>query len=300
MKSLSGDRKSMLGIPRQPNASHRPGGRAQRETRDVKRRRRRVGPAPKKAEKVRSLVRGLEILELIASRSSPIGVKDIMAAMAIPRTSVYEVMRILKQRGYLTRAEKTGTFFLGRQLYELGLAYQAESQLLREAALVIRELRNEIDETVQLSVLNEQDLIVVLLREEGRRGVRINARVGNHFPINWSASGSLLASDLSDDEIRQRIAPTIRPSPTGRAPTDIMAVLREVRRFRRQGYAFKLGHVHDHVAMIAAPVRDPRGRCIAAITTATYGLGLSEARKKFLIEATQRAARNLSDRLHGG
>jgi DNA-binding IclR family transcriptional regulator len=251
-------------------------------------------------EKVRSLTRGLELLEMIAQRGSPVSVTEIMAQMGIPRTSAYEIVRTLKRRGYLARAEATGTYSLGRQVYELGLAYQAESQLLREAAVAARRLRDETGETVQLSVLDEHGANLVMLREEGGNGVRIAARVGNRSPINWSASGCLLVSDWSDEELRRKIGPTIRPSPTGRAPMDIEALIRDVRRFRQQGFGFKLGHTHDHVAMIAAPVSDGRGRCVAAFTIAAYELGLTEKRKALLIDAAMRAADELSARLRGG
>jgi len=253
-----------------------------------------------RGEKVRSLTRGLEFMELIARRGAPVSVTDIMIQMRIPRTSAYEIVRTLKRRGYLARDEAAGTYSLGRQVYELGLAYQAESQLLREGALAARTLRDEVGETVQLSVLDEQGENLVLLREEGGSGVRIAARIGNRTPVNWSASGCLLVSDWSDEELRRKIGPTIRPSPTGRAPTDMEAVIRDVRRFREQGFAVKLGHMHDHVAMIAAPVIDSRGRCLAALTVAAYELGLTQKRKAFLIESVKRAVGDLSMRLRGG
>ena len=52
--------------------------------------------------------------------------------------------------------------------------------------------------------------------------------------------------------------------------------------------------------MIAAPVSDGRGRCVAAFTIAAYELGLTEKRKALLIDAAMRAANELSARLHGG
>ena len=50
---------------------------------------------------------------------------------------------------------------------------------------------------MQLSVL-DNDLMMVLLKEEGVRPVRIISQVGSRVPVNWAAAGRLLVSDLDD------------------------------------------------------------------------------------------------------
>lgn len=59
------------------------------------------------------------------------------------------------------------------------------STFLKDGAQIAEELRNETGETVQLSVL-EDDLMMVILKEEGIRPVRIISNVGSRVPVNWA------------------------------------------------------------------------------------------------------------------
>jgi DNA-binding IclR family transcriptional regulator len=245
-------------------------------------------------ERVRSLGRGLDVLELAFDRRDPLTVKDITRALRVPRSSAYDIVTLLARRGYLT-ADGCG-FALGRQLHRLGLGHESRSVLLRDARPVIAALRDETGEIVQLSVL-DHDANLVVLREEGHGRINIVFPVGTHAPVNWSASGCLLVSDLSDDELRNRLPGTLKPSPTGRAPTAIDEVIRDIRRFRAQGHAVKRGHVHAHVTMVAVPVIDSAGRCAAAITVVAYEVGLTERRVQALTRAARQAALALSRRL---
>jgi IclR family transcriptional regulator, KDG regulon repressor len=248
------------------------------------------------AERVRSLARGLDVLELALARREPITISDIIKALHLPRTSAYDIVALLVQRGYLAAAAEDRGYTLGRQLYHLGLGRERASILLREARPVVAALRDEVGEIVQLSIL-DHDANLVVLREEGHGRINIVFPVGMRTPINWSASGCLLISDLGDADLRERLRATIRPSPTGRAPVEIADVIDEIRRFRAAGHAIKRSHVHEHVVMIAAPVLDGAGRCAAAITIVAYEVGLNERRMRVLVAAAKRSAAELTARL---
>jgi len=68
-------------------------------------------------------------------------------------------------------------------MFELCMAYRSHVDLLRDGSQIAEELRNETDETVQLSVL-EKDLMMVIFKEEGVRQLRIISNVGSRVPVN--------------------------------------------------------------------------------------------------------------------
>ena len=68
-------------------------------------------------------------------------------------------------------------------MFELCMAYRSHVDLLRHGSQIAEELRNETDETVQLSVL-EKDLMMVIFKEEGVRQLRIISNVGSRVPVN--------------------------------------------------------------------------------------------------------------------
>ena len=244
----------------------------------------------------RSVRRALEIFELMLQRGEPLTVTDLVSGLNIPKSTAYELVRTLSETRYVERMGKEGGLFLGRKLFELGMAYRAQIDLLREGSQVVEELRDETGETVQLSAL-ENGMMVVLLKEEGSRPIRIVSRIGSRVPVNWAAAGRLLVSDLSDAGLKDLLRTRLKESPTGKAPTDLDRFIQQVRKFRRQGYAIEVNETNEHAGCVAAPVMDLSGRCVAAISIVAPEQRLGKANREKLIAAVRAAAGQLSSRL---
>lgn len=244
----------------------------------------------------RSVQRALDIFQLLLVRGQSASVKDIVTGLGVPKSSAYELVRILADNGYLEPGPASGHFALGRKFYELGMAYRSQVDLLKEGGRVVEELCQKTGETVQLSVL-EDGMMLVLLKEESPQPIRIISRIGSRVPVNWAAAGRLLVSDFDDAALRATLAEHIAPSPTGTASTDIDGLVAQIRAFRAQGYGFELGEANAHAGCVAAPVTDLSGRCVAAISVVAPEQRLRADNRSFLIEATTEAARRLSRRL---
>lgn len=243
----------------------------------------------------RSVRRALQILELL-QRGEPLAVSEILTTLKIPKSTAYDLVRTLSDAGYVEPMGKEGRIFLGRRLFELGMAYRAQVDLLKEGSQVVENLRDATGETVQLSVL-ENGMMLVLLKEEGSRPLRIISRVGSRVPVNWAAAGRLLVSDLDDNELKELLRTRLTESPTGKAPTDLDKFVQQVRKVRRQGYATEVNESNEHAGCVAAPVIDASGRCVAAISIVAPEQRLGKANRGKLIAAVQAAAAQLSRRL---
>ncbi|WP_162913213.1 IclR family transcriptional regulator [Rhodospirillaceae bacterium SYSU D60014] len=246
----------------------------------------------------RSVRRALDILELMLARVEPLSVAELVRLLRIPKSTAYELVRTLAQAGYIERATAAGAYGLGRKLFELGMAYRSQVDLLKEGGQIVEELRDETGETVQLSVL-EHDMMLVLVKEESPQPIRIISRVGSRVPVNWAAAGRLLVSDLDDDTLRALLKSIVRPSPTGRAPTDIDDLVMQIRKFRKQGYAVELNEANEHAGCVAAPVIDATGDCVAAVSIVAPEQRLQKKQRETLIAAVKAAANKLSHRLGG-
>ena len=247
----------------------------------------------------RSVRRALDIFELILARGKPVAVAEIVEALAIPKSTAYELVRTLGDAGYLEQAAKSAGFFLGRKLHELGMAYRSQVDLVRDGARIVEELRDATGETVQLSVI-EGDMMLVLLKEEGSRPLRIISQVGSRVPVNWAAAGRLLVSDLEDKVLSELLRRTVKQSPSGKATLDVKKLVQQIRRFRKQGYATELNEANEHAGCVAAPVTDESGRCIAAISIVAPEQRLGKDNRDRLVAAVRDAADKLSRRLGGG
>jgi len=247
----------------------------------------------------RSVRRALEMFEFLLQQGEPATVGAIVSALQIPKSTAYELVRTLSEAGYLEPSGRGAGLFLGRKLFELGMAYRSQMDLLKEGGKIVEELRDETGETVQLSVL-ENNVMLVLVKEESSKPIRIISRVGSRVPINWAAAGRLLVSDLSAPELKTLLQRIVKPSPTGRAPTDPDDLARQIKRFRAQGYGFELNEANEHAGCVAAPVTDVSGKCVAAISIVAPEQRLQRQQREALIAAVRRAADKLSRRLGAG
>lgn len=243
----------------------------------------------------RNVLRAFNVFEFIKARGEALGVLEISTHLGIPRSTTYDLIRTLIQADYLEKLPdaKCG---LGRKLYELGAAYKGQSPLLHHGGEVVRTLRDETRETVQLSVLDNR-LMFVVLKEEGLQPVRIISNVGTRVPCNWAAAGKVLLAYLGADEAKRILRDTVRPSPTGKAITDTGKLIGVLVRTRRVGYGIEIGEVNAHGGCVAAPVFDKTGNCIAALSIAVPQQRLVGRDRDTLIEAVCNAAGELSERI---
>lgn len=244
----------------------------------------------------RSVRRALDVFNYLLQQGEPATIGAIVSGLRIPKSTAYALVRTLTEAGYLEPSVRGAGVFLGRKLFELGMAYRSQIDLLRDGSHIVEELRDATGETVQLSVL-ENDMMLVLLKEEGSHSIRIISRVGSRVPINWAAAGRLLVSDLDDAALGALLTRTVRQSPTGRSPVDVPKLIQQIRKSRKQGYATELNETNEHAGCVAAPVIDGRGLCVAAISVVAPEHRLGKQNREVLIEKVRAAATKLSGRL---
>lgn len=240
----------------------------------------------------RSLRRAMAMLTLIHQRGQPQSVAEMAQALSIPKSTAYDLLNAMLHEGLVTPADGT-RFALGHRLHELGSGYRAQVDILREGSRIVRALRDETGETVQLSAM-EGPLMHVLLKEEGFRAVRIISNTGSRVPVNWAAAGRLLVSDLDDDALRRLLTATVTPSPTGKAETDVDRLVAQIRAAQAAGHAVEIGETNEHAGCVAAPVLDAAGHVIAALSLAAPEQRLNSPDRKSLVSAVRRAATDLS------
>jgi DNA-binding IclR family transcriptional regulator len=242
----------------------------------------------------RGLERAFEILEFLAQQRCGMRVNEIAVRMEAPRSSVYELVNLLIDRGILEYRGEEGMVYLGRKLYLLGLAYQEEFDLLRESDSVLASLAEATRETAQLCMLDGNKYTVAMMKE-GVRPFRISSSVGERVPIPWTASGRLLLGHLDDSQILELVPADDFQLPNGDwlAPSTFIA---EVRKADADGFFTFQSIVDSFTQCFAVPVRDRKERCIATLClVAPREDGLRN--RDLYLECLLKSARDLSGRL---
>jgi DNA-binding IclR family transcriptional regulator len=244
----------------------------------------------------RSVRRALEMFEFLLQKGEPATVGAIVAALQIPKSTAYELVRTLTEAGYLEPSGRGAGLFLGRKLFELGMAYRGQVDLLRDGSQIVEELRDATGETVQLSVL-ENDMMLVLLKEEGSRSIRIISRVGSRVPVNWAGGpGRLLVSDLDETHPRRLLkrssAIAHRAFDHRRSETDPADP-----QVPQAGLRDELNETNEHAGCVLRPVIDAEAAALPPISVVAPEHRLGKQNRDELIRRVREASAKLSGRL---
>ena len=213
--------------------------------------------------RARGLDRAFDILDFLKEKGTPLRPNEIASGIGSPKSTVYELVSSLLERRILETVGKEGHVYLGRQLYFLGQAHLRHFDFTREAEVSLAEIVSQTHETAQMCLLNGRKYTVALMKE-GQRHFRISSDIGENAPIPWTASGRLLLSHLSDQQIIDLIDPEDYILPDGER-LSLDTFLREIRKAGTEGF-FSFDSVADTFThCFAAPVKDERGVCVATL-----------------------------------
>lgn len=246
---------------------------------------------------VKILDKTFRILALFSGATPEWGVTDLAAAIGMPKSTVYRVLRVLLQHEILAQDPLTKRFRLGLGALELGRrAY--EGMELRQVALpVLHRIAALSGETVVLEVLNQDhDRVVCVERAQRQSGLRLILDVGSTAPLHAGASSKVLLAFLSEDEIEAVIARGLPPL-TAHTITDADQLRRDLGEIRRRGFAVSYEETDDGAAGVAVPIWDHSGRVVAGLTIAGPLTRLNQATVSRFVDIAREGARQIAQEL---
>jgi len=120
---------------------------------------------------VQSVLRSLDILELVASAQGGLALRDLAERLTLKGPTVHNLARTLAARGFLEKTANPPRYRLGAAVLELAYRH-ADNALLRRAAGALRELFDQLDgATVTLSQAVGGEVLTVLRISPERPGI---------------------------------------------------------------------------------------------------------------------------------
>nr|WP_298723237.1 IclR family transcriptional regulator [uncultured Steroidobacter sp.] len=208
-----------------------------------------------------ALEKGLDVLELLAARGTPLTMSQIAAELGRSVSELFRMVDALVHRGYVAQAESGDGFELTNKLFALGVARAPTKSLLEDALPEMRKLSHVIGQSCHLAVPSEEQMVVVArIEAPGNQGFSV--RVGYRRPLVDSTSGLVLYAfqpEAVREEWRKRLAPTV--SAKAWKSFEERAALA-----RTQKYVKADSDVTRHIVDLSAPVIAADGGAAAALT----------------------------------
>ena len=166
---------------------------------------------------------------------------------------------------YVERPE-TGSYRLGMRLLELGNLVKARLSV-RDAALVpMRELHKLIQQPVNLSMRQGDEIVYVERAYSERSGMQVVRAIGGRAPLHLTSVGKLFLAMDDPQRVRAYATRTGLSGQTRNSITQLPILERELSKARQYGIARDNEELELGVRCMAAGIYDNQSELVAGLS----------------------------------
>lgn len=234
-------------------------------------------------------------MEILAQRGEA-GVSEVAAEIDVHKSTAFRLLGALEARGLVEQAGERGKYRLGFGIVRLAGAVTGRIDLTQQGRAVCERLTEEIGETVNIAVRQEQ-FAVNLYQVRGPGAVAAHNWVGQLTPLHATSSGKVLLAHMPARERRELLAGAGLKKITPRTITARTKLEKSLTEARERGYAWTLEELELGLHAMAAPVRDRNGEVIAALSASGPSYRFTEERLHELAPLLCKGAEEISHRM---
>ncbi|WP_394435644.1 IclR family transcriptional regulator [Streptomyces sp. SGAir0957] len=258
---------------------------------------RKQAPTEAGTSAVQSVDRAVSVLESLARRGEA-GVTEIADELGVHKSTAFRLLGVLENRGLVGQAKERGKYYLGAGVLRLAGAAAVRMDISQEGGPVCRDLADELGETVNIAVLDE-DMAVNIMQARGAASVTAQNWLGRRTPLHATSSGKVLLAH-QPPVVREGLLARTLPRFTEHTLTGTDALRVELGEVAERGYAVAVEELEVGLAAVAAPVRSHDGTVIGAISVSGPVYRLTEESLPTSAKRTVAAAAELSRRMGHG
>ena len=214
---------------------------------------------------VQVIERIFTLMDVLASREEALSLKEISQKTGLHPSTAHRILNDLAIGRYVDRPEP-GSYRLGMRLLELGNMVKGRLSVRDTALGPMRELHKLIQQPVNLSVRQGDEIVYVERAYSERSGMQVVRAIGGHAPLHLTSVGKLFLA--ADDPQRVRAYAT-RTGLMGNTPnslTQLPALEREPQQCRQLGSARDNEELELGVRCMAAGIYDDQGKLVAGLS----------------------------------
>ena len=228
------------------------------------------------AETIRSVERALDVLMCFTKQTSELSMTQVSECVGINKSTVHRLLATLEGKRFVERDAETGNYRPGIRLVQLAFLTLESNDLQRLARPYLNSLCEQYEENVNLSVLDETDVVYLEVIESHQR-VMLAASPGQRLPAFCTASGKAILAYLSEDKVTE----ILNRGMVGHTQNTILTkeeLLDNLKSAQENGFAISEGEYEEGINAIAVPVMSSNGKPIASVSIAGPAYRLTRER----------------------
>jgi DNA-binding IclR family transcriptional regulator len=212
-----------------------------------------------------TLIKGIRILELFSVSHPRWRITDISRELNLNKSAVFRVVETLESEGYLHKDPRDKSYMLTAKLLGLSTVVLSQFNIVEQSKSAVDRLWTATQGTVVVRLLEGKRLVSVAVRESPHV-LRVAHNVGTSYDFNYGAIGKAILAHLPEEELEKLLKKGVEKRFTSKTVVSIPALVEELKKIRRNGYAFSDEEAIDGVRAVGAPIFDMTERPIAGIS----------------------------------
>ncbi len=214
---------------------------------------------------VQVIERMFTLLEVLAAKEDAVSLKEISERTGLHPSTAHRILNDLTIGRFVERPE-AGSYRLGMRLLELGNLVKARLNV-RDAALgPMRELHKLIQQPVNLSVRQGDEIVYVERAYSERSGMQVVRAIGGRAPLHLTSVGKLFLAVDDPARVRSYATRTGLAGNTRNSLTQLPLLERELSQCRLNGVARDNEELELGVRCMAAGVYDDQRKLVAGLS----------------------------------
>jgi IclR family transcriptional regulator, acetate operon repressor len=246
---------------------------------------------------VKSLDRGLDILEYVASAPEPPSFSQLLTNLRIPRSSLFHLLTNLLSRNFLERDPQSEHYRLGAEV--IAIARKVKRPSLRDRVTpLLHQLSQDVRETCGFYVRVE-DSVEVVASAISTQALSYTMKVGMNAPLYAVSAGKIVLSELNTEELSHYLARATFAPVTPHTVRAKNRLKKELAQVKATGFAYSREEFTLGITAIATAVRI-EGKFCGAINLAVPTARFTPDRDFVFREALRRTAQLIAKEINAG
>ena len=214
---------------------------------------------------IQVIERIFSLIDVLASREEAISLKEISERTGLHPSTTHRILNDLAVGRFVDRPE-SGSYRLGMRLLELGNLVKDRLNVRDAAVQPMREVHKLIQQPVNLSVRQGDEIVYVERAFSERSGMQVVRAIGGRAPLHLTSVGKLFLAMDDPQRVRAYSTRTGLSGQTRNSITQLQILERELSKVRQYGVARDNEELELGVRCMASGIYDDQGKLVAGLS----------------------------------
>jgi DNA-binding IclR family transcriptional regulator len=222
-------------------------------------------PSTPATPSIQVIERMFTLIDVLASREEAVSLKEISEKTGLHPSTAHRILNDLTLGRFIDRPH-AGSYRLGMRLLELGNLVKARLNVRDAAMDSMRELHKLIQQPVNLSVRQGDEIVYIERAYSERSGMQVVRAIGGRAPLHLTSVGKLFLAAEDAPRLRAYATRTGLAGHTRNSITQLPVLERELSKARQYGVARDNEELELGVRCMAAGIYDDQSRLVAGLS----------------------------------